>query len=443
MEGMVGQSRTYWVWTIAMFAAFVCAIPFGNFAEAGNVLGFVPAMIVASVCYFGAAQSFVFLPRENRIRQFWWIALALRLLALAIPAGDDVYRYLWEGRIQWHGYNPYLLRPDSPLLFQLRDADWILINHRDWAAIYPPGAELLLRLLTMAGPSVMVVKLACAAADIAVIVLLLRLNTGQSRYRDTIWYAWNPLVVYSFAGAGHLDSLMLAPLLLSVYALTRAIPAGGKPADWSWATMSALVLGIAISIKIIPLVLVLVFAIALRSRMVVLPLAALVPWISARWYGFPENRIFDTFREFAYVSRFNDFIWWISERFIWANLEQKNGAYTLVAIAAAALASVLAWHDWRRATLWVMGVSLIFATVVHPWYLTWILPFAAMRKAHVWFVLSGTVFLAFLWWETTPWWQAWQPSPLLSLAISLPPLIFGVYEILKARAHNPNRNGLS
>ncbi len=416
------------------------AIPFGDFTHDGNALYFVPLLLAATGFYFAAAGSYQNLPPVPRLRIFWPVAVGLRLIALFIPPGDDIHRYLWEGGIQWHGFNPYLLTPDAPALVHLRDATWALMNHRDWAAIYPPGAELIFKLLCIAGPSVLVMKVIFVLADLLVIVLLLRLNTGQARHRDTVWYAWNPLIIYSFAGGAHYDSLMLAPLLLAVYALFRANPMGLKPAHWGWAAFAAFTLGLAISIKLVPLIFLPVFALALRSRMIVLPLAALVPWLTAESYGFPEHRIFDSFRAFSYVTRSNDFIWWISERLIWSNPEQKNGIYTFVAIAVSALVSLIAWRDWRRALLWVTGAALICSTVVHPWYVTWILPFAAMSRCRAWFVLSGTIFVAFLSWETTPLWNAWKPSILLSLLIALPPLGFAVYELLKAKAHHLDRN---
>ena len=428
------------VFIAGLFLVLATAIPFGDFSKAGSVFAFVPLLVAASAFYFGAVSTYPNLKPALRTQTFWLVAIGLRLVALAMPPGDDIHRYLWEGRMQWEGFNPYLFSPESPALAHLRDAHWIRMNHKEWSAIYPPGAELILKGLTIFGPSVSLMKVVFAMADLAVIFLLLRVHTGQSRHRDTVWYAWNPLVVYSFAGAAHFDSLMLASIMLAVYALFRANPLGKSPAHWGWAAFAALSLGLAISIKLVPVILIPVFALALRSRMVVLPLSGLIPLATALYYGFPKNRLFDSLQEFAYVTRFNDFFWWISERFIWANPAQKNGWYTLIAAIITALVGLLAWRDWRRALLWVLGASLIFSTVLHPWYITWILPFAAMRKAYGWFVLSGTVFLAVLWWETTPWWTAWQPSILLSLSISLPPLVFSIYGFVKSRSHHFGRD---
>lgn len=437
----VSSPTTHWL--AGMLVAFTAAIPFGDFSQPGHVFYFVAAMLLANVCYFCALRTYPFHTPATRIKMFWSATILFRVIALFFPAGDDIHRYLWEGRIQWQGINPYLLAPDSPSLTHLLDASWSLINHAEWPAIYPPGAELILKLLTVLRPSQIAIKLACLFADLCVVYLLLRVNTGQARYRDTAWYAWNPLVIYSFAGAGHFDSWMLAPLLLSIYALHRGNPLGRKPTHWGWASVATFSLGVAISIKLVPLIFIPVIALALGSRFVVLPLALLPLGMSSLAFGFPKTPIFDSFRAFNYVSRFNDFVWWISERFLWNNPTQKNGWYNLIGVGVISAVSLLAWfrwRDWRRALLWAMGTCLVFSTVVHPWYVTWILPFAVMRRAHGWFVLSATIFLAFLWWESTPWWSAWQPSPLLSLSICLPPLLFFIYVTLQSRPHDVEGN---
>ena len=54
---------------------------------------------------------------------------------------DDVYRYVWDGKVQRAGVNPYRFAPDAPQLSALRDTDWARINNRSLPTIYPPLAE--------------------------------------------------------------------------------------------------------------------------------------------------------------------------------------------------------------------------------------------------------------------------------------------------------------
>ena len=53
------------------------------------------------------------------------LALAWRAVLLAAPPllSDDVYRYVWEGRIQGHGGNPYAWedRPEAARWTPMRD----------------------------------------------------------------------------------------------------------------------------------------------------------------------------------------------------------------------------------------------------------------------------------------------------------------------------------
>ena len=52
------------------------------------------------------------------------LSIAWRVVLAAGPplASDDVYRYLWDGRVQQYGYSPYAAAPDDPGLAALHTA---------------------------------------------------------------------------------------------------------------------------------------------------------------------------------------------------------------------------------------------------------------------------------------------------------------------------------
>ena len=56
------------------------------------------------------------------------IAALLRLLVYPALPSDDLNRYVWEGRVQQEGFNPYLLAPSDPRLIPLRDEIWRGVN---------------------------------------------------------------------------------------------------------------------------------------------------------------------------------------------------------------------------------------------------------------------------------------------------------------------------
>src|SRR5713101_5387226 len=63
---------------------------------------------------------------------------------------DDIYRYVWDGRVQAAGINPYRYVPADERLQSLRDEEiYPKINRRDYAhTIYPPIAEAIYFLTT-------------------------------------------------------------------------------------------------------------------------------------------------------------------------------------------------------------------------------------------------------------------------------------------------------
>ena len=77
----------------------------------------------------------------------WFVGLTglffrLTLLPLTPTLSDDIYRYLWDGRVQLAGVNPYAYAPDAPELMRLRTDEFASINHPSIPTIYPPLTQL-------------------------------------------------------------------------------------------------------------------------------------------------------------------------------------------------------------------------------------------------------------------------------------------------------------
>lgn len=145
-------------------------------------------------------------------------AIAMRLVLLFVEPylSTDIYRYIWDGRVQAAGINPYRYVPSAPELAHLRDAAiFPNINRADYAVtIYPPFAQAFFLAVTRFGESVAAMKLgliACEAGIVAAILVLLR-RQGSPATRVAA-YAWHPLPIWEIAGSGHVDALMCAALL--------------------------------------------------------------------------------------------------------------------------------------------------------------------------------------------------------------------------------------
>ena len=119
----------------------------------------------------------------------------LQLIALtkAPTTSDDVYRYIWDGRVQLSGTDPYAYAPQAPQLAHLRDGllfgptshctyqipgSCTAINRPAAHTIYPPVAQLffdLVRVLSFGGHGgARPFQIAAALGVVALSALLLR-----------------------------------------------------------------------------------------------------------------------------------------------------------------------------------------------------------------------------------------------------------------------------
>jgi alpha-1,6-mannosyltransferase len=383
---------------------------------------FVLVAFMCGIAYLVAVSEFSILDLSRRQKLiFWSVAILLRLIALPLAPGDDLWRYEWEGKVQQAGFNPYVTAPDDSSLDSLRDdfPQWEKINHREFRAIYPPGAELIFAGLSRVSDKPILYKLLFALVDLATVAVLLRLIGGPDRYRDAAWYAWNPLVAYSFAGAAHFDSLMILPMTAGILFLAKVAATSDTKQKWGFAIAASVAFGCAISIKLVPALFLLICVFALGYRAIALLFSVAIPALLSLIYGAPKIHIWDSLGQFAYVSRLNDLFWWVIEETIWPNPHQKNYHYNVILVACVVFVSLLFIRNWKRGMLWALGVALILSPVLHPWYCTWILPMATWRRARAWHVLSVTLFAYFLFWNERlfrlPWHaEAWMRGIIIA-----------------------------
>ncbi len=219
-------------------------------AAALDIDTFLCCVAIQALLCVGAA-ALLWNARSPRIT-FWFvlgIAMLLRLpLLFETPRiSDDMYRYIWDGRVQAAGINPYRYIPADPALAPLRD-DKIYphINRRDYArTIYPPVAQMVYFAVTRVSESLTWFKTALVGFELVTIWVLARLLVAFGLPRERIVvYAWNPLVFWEFAGSGHIDAVMIAFIALALLARR-----GGRE------VLTGILLGCAVLIKFFPLVL--------------------------------------------------------------------------------------------------------------------------------------------------------------------------------------------
>ncbi len=339
-------------------------------------------------------------------------ALAARVLLLWQAPGDDIYRYIWEGQSLLHHINPYLHAPDAVELTPLRDAIWESVQHRTFTAIYPPMAEWAFALIALISPSVFFFKIVFASADLLAGGLLWRRYGGQA----ALLYLWNPLVIYSFAGGGHYDSLFVLALVLG----------------WlSWRSghvrRASLWMGASVAIKWIalPLVAWMVWRV-LRQRgfrvAFATGLISLLPfglaWAAVGlWTGeWTAQLIPPLFSQYARSAEFIPAV----VGCLWEKSKYANQLFVLpLAIAWAAV--ILRARSIEAAAQWIFFLALIFTPMLHAWYFTWIIPFAVKTRNLGALLLTASGFTYFLLYHhvESPG-GMWRLSPLETALLWLP-----------------------
>jgi hypothetical protein len=336
------------------------------------------------------------------------LALALgaaalwRLALVATPPllSDDIFRYVWEGRIQHHGGNPYAWddRPDAPRWLALRDAVWDGMNHKNYTAFYPPAWQVVVRAITAVSESVVAMKLFLAACEMASVFVLLRLldRRGLPRGRVLV-LAWSPLALVETAGGGHNDAFGILLLVLALLAL-----------DLGRTASSAAAIGLGAAAKILPGFVGLAWGRRYRARDAAIAAGAAaavtLPYASA---GAGIGR---SLQAYAAYWRFNE-----SGFALVAALVPDQG--TAVRICSLLLAAFAAWLAWRgtepvAAGLAVVAAGLLLAANILPWYVLWLLPFLVLRDCPAALLYTGTVALAYfvypIWQSGERWHVGWD-----------------------------------
>lgn len=358
------------------------------------------------------------------------VAAWLRLWLLPLPPtlSDDILRYVWDGRVISAGFNPYLSAPEDEILEALRDDRWQIMPHKEVPTVYPPLALGVFAVGGRSADPVIGIKILLAFCDwigCALLFLLAeRLKVPPSR---AVWYAWNPLVTLEVAGQGHVDGLMIACTVAAVWWLHRARP---------WQAGLAAAAGVAA--KLVPLVALVPWILGRRNadrarpwaRNVQFAVAAglglIVVFSPVAWTtGMPPGLV-----TYGVSWEFNGPVYEPLWRAVdtldpvdaikggidrlknvfgdWTGHEPWNRLYHFVypqflakLVAAAGFGLYWLWicSRPRRPVVvagQVFGAVLLASATVYPWYLLWVLPWAALAGHRAWLAASVLGALAYL-----------------------------------------------
>jgi hypothetical protein len=347
-------------------AAYLAAIALLVVTKAplGSAIFFL-AVAVGTIAY-GAVLSRVWRePRAARrlLLASFALAVAMRLPMAVAPVGpdNDMVRYLWDGRVQLLGYNPYGVVPADPSMAHTHTEQTARMPSRRDRTPYPPAAQLFFRLVVAISDSTLAMKLALVACDLLTMVVLWRwlVVTGRSEWL-TLAYAWNPLVVFEIAHSGHIDTLGALWIVAAAFWLAR-----GRT------QLASIAFVLAMTTKLVPIVLAPLFIGRVRIRDAFIGALCLVALYLPFFSG--SDVPLGAVPNVVDRIRFNGPLF--------AGIASLTFPRFAAGVALAAGLSVALWARWRlpssdpAAWAWPMAVAIAFAPVIYPWYLLCLTPF--------------------------------------------------------------------
>lgn len=389
----------------------------------GYIVWFIKLATIQSALYCAAAWVIwrAGASRSRLIIVVIFAALFRVSLLFAQPLlSDDIYRYIWDGRVQAAGINPYRYVPADEALAALRDeAVYQKINRRENAhTIYPPIAQAFYFLVTRVSESVTWMKAAMVGCEVVALVALtwLLASFGWPRARVLI-FAWHPLLVWEIAGSGHVDAVMIALVALALVARRKQKH-----------TVAGIALACATLIKLFPLVL---FPALYRRWSWKMPFAfaaaiclAYAPYLSVgakAAVGFLP--VYAEQEGLESGDRF--FILAMARRVIPG---APNSAYVILALAI--LAFIAAWSlrksqssdaGYLRRSCALATAFTVLLAPHYAWYFAWLVPFTCFVPAAPLFYLTAASFVLY------GTWLGDAPEQLFALnaALYVPFLVLG------------------
>lgn len=360
------------------------------------MLGF----IVAFAGYFGLLKiSKGIQDNSSELKQFVGIGLLIRIILIfAFPLlSDDIYRFLWDGYLLNAGQSPFALRPvdmlpcDGNLVNNTYEL-YEKLNSPDYFTIYPPLAQLTFYYATLLSGSnwwlaAVLMKLVLFLAEIGTLWLLWRMLPKWQLPRWQLLLYWlNPLIIIEIVGNLHFEGLMIFFLLAALYLLRQ------QNTFWGAISFAASVAAKLLPLMLLPFLIVRLwrressrpfwlFSLVLGSTLLLL----FAPLFSIEVIENFGNSLDLYFRKFE----FNASIYYLFRAYGFYEIGWNQIARfgpLLGKISAGLILLLAAIEGWRKRAnfiqlsdiynslpqwwMFAFSIYLLFATTVHPWYLS-------------------------------------------------------------------------
>ena len=352
--------------------------------------------------------------------RFLFVAAVLFRLALIVATpslSDDYLRFIWDGRLLAHGYNPFLYLPDQVVQTSVATATNLSntllagLNSPHYFTVYPPLNQAFFGLAAWLSPdsitgTVIGLRIPILLAEMGSLWLMIRLlrQFGQTP-NLALLYGLNPLVILELTGNLHFEGIMIFFVLLALWLLVQGRWVG-----------SALALGLGIGTKLLPLLLLPLLirylgwkrGISYATIAVGLTVVLFLPFVSPDLIRNILSSLDLYFQKFEFNASVYYLLRAVGYWLLGFNAIAGVGValFFLIAVGVFYLAfhklSDLPGSVFSTRVLLTLTLYWLLATTVHPWYITSLVAitvFTPFRYALLW---SGLVVLSYATYRASP-----------------------------------------
>lgn len=373
------------------------------------------------------------------------IAIAARIaLIFSTPnLSDDYFRFIWDGKLIANGINPFDYLPNELRESIFYQSNLLLINGMnspEYYSIYPPALQFIFFISSYLSfgnisANLVLLKIFILVFESGTIFLLINLLKHFHLPKTRIFlYALNPLILTELSGNIHFEAGMIFFMLLTLYLILQ-----------NKLFLAAISFTIAVSIKLIPLLFLpaIFFYLKTKKGFIFSFSTLILIIISSLPFFYNWEQLFHFFTSFQLY--FQKFEFNASLYYVFRYIGIKLTGYNQIAIIGKILpfivmisALVFALKRNKNSIqlpiklFWTLSIYLLFASIVHPWYLCPLIAFSVFTNYRFIILLSGLSVVSYFAYSSNLYTENYY---LIAIEYSLAGIYF-MYELMKNKKPN-------
>jgi len=386
----------------------VLTIGLGFFVQQAD---FVPIIAQFGLFFFLYLLIFSYTNEKSNIAFFIGVSILLRFILLfALPnLSDDVYRFIWDGRLLVNGHNPFDFLPSYYIennisIPGIDEALFYKLNSPEYFTIYPPVAQGVFALACRLFPnsiigSAITMKVFLFLCEIGSLFFIKKLLTNfRLPAKNILLYALNPLIIIELCGNLHFEAAMIFFLLGAVFFLVK-----------NKLTLSAFSIALSVASKLLPLMFLpfLIKRLGWKKSIQYFTIVGFVivllfvPLLSGAFFNNFGASLDLYFQKFEFNASIYYAIRWVGYQVVGYNWIQSAGPALAVIVllgilTVAFLEKNITWKNIFEKMLFAICLYLAFATIVHPWYVSLPIALCLFTRFRFPILWSGLIFLTYI-----------------------------------------------